>query len=196
MTKYAPNKPAIMVLLAILVVVTALFLFKSQIQKPDSSSYPATSAQPSAPVAPAAASQVSSQSPVFFIGTFPPEQEEVEVSVQKKGSSVELAWDDSTFQVFHLSVQDVELFQTGAASSSVWTISSLKINPTDDQPIRIEDTSGFLKTGYIIGTTVEGFKSYKPSSAVELGVGKKYYLQMMGFTKEGELTVGKELTLT
>ncbi|HLD97435.1 MAG TPA: hypothetical protein VI934_03775 [Candidatus Nanoarchaeia archaeon] len=190
MAKSVPKMAVIIVLLVILVVVAALLLFKSQLQKPEPTPYPATSTQPSTSVAP----PTSQASPAFFAGTFPPGSKEIAVSVQKKGKTVELSWDDSNFQVFFIGVADDEQFRKSAITVGTWTISSLKADTVGDQ---MEDVSGFIPSGYVIGSAIEGFQSPKLPAALELKVGKQYYMQLTGFTKEGVMTtVNKEFTFT
>jgi len=197
MTKYAPNRPVIMVLVVILVVVTALFLFKSQIQKPEDYSYP--SEPVSAP--PQAGPEVTSQAPELVIGTFPPGSKPIDVSIEevKGAKTITASWDNSDFEAFYLILFDAEFYSAHSPKMVVWALSSLKQGGLPANGIVTkEDVTGTIPSGHTLGQAMQGLQnSPAPAGGTELTVGRKYILQLSGFTKEGNVVhVNKEFTYT
>ena len=138
--------------------------------------------------------------PIFPSGTFPIDAKPVNVSLEgvKEKSTVSVSWDDSQVNAFYLVVFDVELFKTHTDKALVWVVSSLQHASLPAGVITKQDTMGFIPSGYKIGAVIPGFH-HNPSvsEGVQLTVGKKYYLQMNGFTKKGDvITVNKEFTFT
>lgn len=176
-------KPIILILSIIIIAVAIAFFFlKSPVLKPVPSTSPVS---------------VQVVAPEFLIGTFPPVEESIEISIQKSqnAKTAQLSWNDSQFQVFHIVVFDSELFDKGE-SSAIWNISSAKRFPTDiNDNFKKEDVAGFLPSGYAIGDTIQGFKALEVPG-FELSQRKNYYLQMIGFANDTNLTINKAFTFT
>ena len=200
MTKYTPNKSMIIVLLVILVVVTALFLFKSQIQKPEDYSYPPEPVVSAPSQAAPEASLVAAQE--LLVGTFPPGSKPVDVSVEgvKGTKTITASWGSSNLDAFYLILFDAELYLTRSEKMIVWAASSLKQGSLPDNGIVTkEDTTSIIPSGHKLGQAVSGLKNSPDelSGGLELSVGRKYLLQIAGFTKEGNVVhVNKEFTYT
>ena len=138
---------------------------------------------------------------VLPVGTFPPERDPIEVSVEgvEGKDTVQLSWNGSQLDAFYIILFDEELFHTQSKEMVVWAISSLRKGSLPEDGIaKREDVTGFIPSGYTIGETILGFQdSPGASDRIQLTVGKKYLLQVNGFINEDEHTaVNREFTFT
>lgn len=123
-------------------------------------------------------------------GAFLETAEPIEVSLQraKEGKTVAVSWDEEIIQVFHVVLLDNEF-------NVLWLISAL--NGREVTEISQRETSFFVPAGYVLGDRIEGLESFQEPVEFELTPGQEYYLQMIGFTKDGQdITVNKTFTFT
>lgn len=129
-------------------------------------------------------------------GTFVQSEEPVELSLQgaKEGKSVAVSWDGSKVSIFH-----IVLLNTKLQRQTIWLLSSLDsgVLPEGEEGIKRKDISLFVPSGYVVGDTMEGFQSLDEQQEFELTLGQQYYLQMLGFTKDGQsIAINKKFIFT
>ena len=132
-------------------------------------------------------------------GTFPLGNEPIELSIEgADATTIRISWEDSRLNAFYLLVFDAEDFRLNPAEALVWAISSLKegVLPADGI-VTDEDIVGFIPLEYTLGKLVTGLQTSPEPTNGNLAVGKKYYLQISGFTEDGDITfVNKEFVFT
>ena len=135
------------------------------------------------------------------LGTFSSNNKQalLDVSVEGvNGTTVRVFWDDTKLDVFHLVVLDAKELRAQSAKTLVWAMSSLKEAAFSAYGVvKQTDVKGFIPSGYALGTIIPEFSaSLKPTNGL-LTIGKKYYVQVNGFAKNGSMvTVNKEFTFT
>ena len=121
-------------------------------------------------------------------GTFIQPKEAIEVSLQtaKEGKSIAVSWDETNIQVFHLVLLNTDF-------KVIWLISAL--DKGDATANVTKDRTFFIPSGYVLGDVLEGFQLLADRQKLELTPDQEYYLQMIGFTRDGtQVGINKKFT--
>lgn len=123
-------------------------------------------------------------------GTFIQPQETIEVSLQKakERQGIVVSWDESEVRVFHLVLLNTDF-------TVIWLLSAL--DKGDVTASISKNRALFIPSGYVLGDILEGFQLLEDQQKLELTPGQEYYLQMIGFTKDGtQIGINKKFTFT
>ena len=135
---------------------------------------------------------LSQTSPLVEIDIFvtPPELKSFDFQIQELGSTISVSWATSDIEIFHLVLMDVNKFKQQPQEDPIILVINSEQKPPEDPKTlpQKEDIQVFLTPPYTIGEKKEGFFSSEAEGVI-LEKGKEYYLQLVGFDREGNFRV-------
>lgn len=114
-----------------------------------------------------------------------PEYQDIEFQIEQTNSKATILWDSQKISIFKLILIDFKKFMQTDENPVIWDTASVVPDKTGKLPKR-ENIANFISSPYIIGEKREGFFTGE-FETVNMEQGREYYLQLIGFDKEGNL---------